>query len=146
MQESLSSPDLSSTQRDHGTNSECATSGCANTAFHQWLSTLDDDAVSGHLLACWALTLPTTRANDRHPHPSQATVFANASADQVLELTTRASESAEPSSAVFVAVGACCALLYIPRGGRRAEALCGIAHDVRSLHPGQVRAAPARVG
>ena len=27
----------------------------------------------------------------------------------MLELTTRASESAEPSSAVFVAVGACCA-------------------------------------
>ena len=60
MQESLSSPGLSSTQCDHDTNSKCATSGRANTAFHQWLSTLDDDAVSGHLRACWALTLRTT--------------------------------------------------------------------------------------
>ena len=61
MQESLSSPDLSSAQCDHDTGSECATSGCANT-FHQWLATLDDDAVSGHRLACWALTLRTTPA------------------------------------------------------------------------------------
>ena len=71
----------------HDTNSECADSGCANSAFHLWLSALDDDA---------------------------AAVFANASADQVLQLTGRAGEqpgeaAAEPSSAVFVAVGACCA-------------------------------------
>ena len=62
MQESLSSPGLSSTQCDHDTNYECATSGRANTAFHQWLATLDDDAVSRQLLTRWALTLPTTPA------------------------------------------------------------------------------------
>ena len=86
MQESLSSTSLSSMPCGHDTNSECADSGCANSAFHLWLSALDDDA---------------------------AAVFANASADQVLQLTGRASEqpgeAAEPTSAVFVAVGACCA-------------------------------------
>ena len=30
------------------------------------------------------------------------------------------------------------ALFYIPRGGRRPEPACVIAHGVRSLHPGQV--------
>ena len=44
-------------------------------------------------------------------------------------------------------LGALPALLYIPRGGRRAEPgypLRVIAHDVRSFHPGQVRWPPAR--
>ena len=62
MQESHSSPGPSSTQCDHDSNSECATSGRANTAFHRWLATLDDDAVSSHRLACCALTLRTTPA------------------------------------------------------------------------------------
>ena len=93
MQETFSSTSPSSMPRGQDTNSECATnsdcasSRCANAAFHLWLSALDDDA---------------------------AAVFANASADQVLQLTGRATsgqpgEAAEPSSAVFVAVGACCA-------------------------------------
>ena len=84
MQESLSSTSLASSTCGHGP--ECKAEGCANAAFHLWLAALDDDA---------------------------AAVFANASADQVLQLTGRASgepgEPTEPSSAVFVAVGACCA-------------------------------------
>ena len=84
MQESLSSTSLASSTCGHGP--ECKAEGCANAAFPLWLAALDDDA---------------------------AAVFANASADQVLQLTGRASgepgEPTEPSSAVFVAVGACCA-------------------------------------
>ena len=42
-------------------------------------------------------------------------------------------------SSVLLQLGAGTALFYIPRGGRRAEP-CFLAHDARSLHPGQVPA------
>ena len=43
MQESLSSTSLASSTCGHGP--ECKAEGCANAAFHLWLSALDDDAV-----------------------------------------------------------------------------------------------------
>ena len=47
------------------------------------------------------------------------------------------------AAALKALLGAGAALFNTPRGGRRAEPRCAKAHDVRSFHPGQVRARPS---